>query len=248
MFRATKAPTTQAGKTLIAVMVFVSMLSLWYQFGGAIRRMLPLPDSQGPGGACAIWVVGSSTVHKWTTMSQDMAPWIMQNRGVNGAYVDDVAARLSIEKVVSHPGTVIVYIGENDIADGMTGDETASQVFGMARSIQRQNPNARLIVLGMKPSPTRWPARSEQLRFNARIVHLLKSLKNATFANFGDKFLIDGRPGPYYDKEGIHLNVEGYRIWARETLKVVERTLPRVDVDRCLGKAEAVNHLEPTLR
>jgi lysophospholipase L1-like esterase len=170
-------------------------------------------------------------------MSQDMAPWLMQNRGVNGAYIHDVAARLSVEKVVSPPGTVIVYIGENDIADGMAGRVAALQVYGMVRSIRKGNPAAHIIVLGMKPSPARWAMRPEQLRFNRRIMELIRPLRNTAFADFGDKLLIDGVPGPYYDKAGIHLNREGYRLWARETLRIVETTLPRAQVDRCLGAA-----------
>lgn len=226
---------SQTGKILIAVLIFLSIISFWFQFGGAIRRMFPLPGGQGPGGTCAIWAVGSSTLHKWTTMSEDMAPWITQNRGVNGASVEDVAARLQAETVVSHPGTVIVYIGENDIARGSSGEETALKVSGMVKSLRSENQHAHIIVLGMKPSPTRWVTRSEQLRFNGRIAELLKPQRNTVFVDFGNRFLVDGLPGPYYDEQGIHLNADGYRIWARETRQVVERTLPQGDVDRCTG-------------
>lgn len=203
-------------KSAFAVAIVCSSIFGWWQFQGDITRRIPLPGSEGAGGPCSVWFAGSSTIRRWASMAADMAPWRTHNRGVEGAMVQDIAARLENEKIGKVPAIVVFYLGENDIAHGATAEQTSARVAGMVAAIGRKMPGVRTVVVGLKPSPTRWAFRAEQLRYNTMIANFVRARPNATFVDFGDKLLVAGKPGPYYDDSGIHLNPQGYRLWGHE--------------------------------
>lgn len=224
------------GKTLFGLLIFVSIILAWMQFGGRVMRNIPLPGGGAAGGSCVVWFVGSSTIYRWNTMAKDMAPWVVANRGVNGAMVDDLANRLEADPLTAIPGTIVFYIGENDIANGMTAEDAARRLEAMIVATHRRIP-VRSVIIGLKPSPTRWAVRDEQLRFNEIAADLARKTPNSTFFDFGGRLLVKGKPGPYYDDGGIHLNRRGYRLWADGMRRALARAVPPAEFARCSAKS-----------
>jgi hypothetical protein len=70
-----------ASKLLIAVVAFATVLGGWIGGRFLITMHTPLPDAGGQQGRCVIWFVGSSSIHRWTTLAADIAPWITHNCG-----------------------------------------------------------------------------------------------------------------------------------------------------------------------
>lgn len=223
-------------KSAFAVAIFCSSIFGWWQFQGDITRRMPLPGRAGDGGPCSVWFAGSSTIRRWTSMAVDMAPWRTQNRGVEGAMVQDIAARLENEKTTKAPAIIVFYLGENDIAHGATAEQASTRVADMVTAIGRKMPGVRTLVVGLKPSPKRWGLRAQQLRYNAMIASFARTRSNTTFVDFGDKLLVAGKPGPYYDDSGIHLNPRGYRLWGHE-MKQALAGLPGVAA--CIARSRA---------
>ena len=155
-------------KTALGVGVFVSTVAGWSLVAPHVSAHRPLPDADGPDGSCAIWFVGSSSIHRWTSMRADMAPWGVRNRGVNGALTGEVSARFQNEAVTTPPGAIVFYLGENDIAAGADADDVEGAVEHLVRIAAQRMPGTRLFVIGLKPSPARWSQRAAQRRFNAR--------------------------------------------------------------------------------
>ncbi|WP_083925539.1 GDSL-type esterase/lipase family protein [Sphingomonas sp. Mn802worker] len=203
-----------AGKTLFGLVVFMAVL--WgYAFASqqwALRT--PLPEGAPRSGRCSIWFIGSSTIHKWTNMREIMSPWDARNRGVNGATLDEIDTRYRLDdRTAGTPAAVVFYIGENDIADGMTGSEAAQGVRVLVMHQRTKMPNTPAFVLGMKPSPTRWRFRAQQQAFDRTIQPMIAKMSGVRFVAAGDTLLIDGQPGAFYQDDGIHLNDAGYRRW-----------------------------------
>lgn len=220
------------GKLSLGAVVFVSTIGAWSVVGPRIAAHRPLPDA-GVGGRCAIWFVGSSSIHRWTSMAADMAPWETHNRGVNGALVDEVAARFLNAPVDRAPAAVVFYLGENDIADGAPAREVGHALAALVDHAHRRMPAARVYVVGLKPSPARWAQRPEQIKVNTLMADWTRRSGKATFVDVGGSLLVDGRPGPFFEEDGIHLDTAGYRHWSRPLRAGIEAAMPMAERRAC---------------
>lgn len=225
---------TVAAKAALGVVIFSSALGAVTMISDRLALHRALPDAGGAQGRCAVWFVGSSSIHRWTNMAETMAPWNPHNRGVNGATLDDVRHRFANETVTVPPEAFVLYIGENDIADGMRAEQVARGIAGLLDDQARVMPRTPAFVIAIKPSPTRWSSRPEQLRLNA-LMREVAARRRVTFLDVGDDLLIDGRPGPFYRDDGIHLSDAGYKVWGRDIRIAFDRAMPHTVVRRCTG-------------
>lgn len=221
------------GKLALGVTVFVTILSGWGVIAPVIARHRMLPDDALPQGPCAIWFVGSSSIHRWTTMAARMRPWIAHNRGVNGALLPEISSRFANERAVAAPGAIIFYAGENDISARRPGDMIARDLAGLVQEAHRRMPSARLFIVTLKPSPARWNVRREQLWLSAVIRQRIAPAVGATVIDNADALFVDGRLGPFYRDDNIHLNDDGYRRWGGRIRQVVDKTMSEAARTRC---------------
>lgn len=220
-------------KLSLAAGVFAAVLGGWSVAEPLVRARLALPDDKTTTGPCAVWFVGSSSVHRWTSMAADMAPWPTHNRGVNGALLAEVSARFTRSGENAPPTAIVFYVGENDLAAGMSAEAVTSGILALVADARRRMPQARLFVVGMKPSPTRWQFRAAQLRVNAEVAQAAARDRTFAFLPIGDALLVDGRPGDFYQPDGIHLDAEGYSHWAGALRVAFERGMPAALTARC---------------
>lgn len=228
-----------AGKILFALAVFGGTVGGYAFVARQWALRSPLPNGSPPSDRCSIWFVGSSTVHKWIGMRAAMAPWDARNRGVDGATLAEVRTRFRLDdRAAGTPAAVVFYIGENDIAGGMTGREAAN---GMRLLVTRQRtrmPNTPVYVLGMKPSPERWRFRAEQQEYDRVVQSMIAGMRGARFLAAGDTLLIGGRPGAFYQDDGVHLNEAGYRRWGGFIRQQLESTPALRDHRGCGFRAD----------
>lgn len=223
-------------KLVFALLVFAATFIGVSQLRPLLMSRVPLPGETGAGGPCAVWFIGSSTVARWSTMDRDMAPWRTQNRGVGGALIPELDSRFEVEAMPELPGMVVVYVGDNDLAAGRTATEAAEQLFAFVDSIRGRMPGARLLLLGIKPSPARWALRGEQQRFERLLRARFGASERIGFVDVAPSLLIGGRPGPYYVEDGIHLNQAGYRAWGGAVRRAVEAAVSPDQATRCTGR------------
>ncbi|SIQ59367.1 Lysophospholipase L1 [Rhizobium sp. RU35A] len=170
---------------------------------------------------------GSSSFRLWGTMQQDLQSLDIVNLGFGGG--TNLSGRHYLQKLLIplKPERIVLYFGENDIAnDGLTGQTTFEHMKALLADIRAELPAARIFVLGTKQSPTRWIYADEVDRYNA--------LTEAWCGESGQAHFIDasrgligenGRPmGRYYQPDFIHLNAGGYALWA-EVLKRIPELL-----------------------
>ncbi|CAD7941150.1 unnamed protein product [Amoebophrya sp. A120] len=165
---------------------------------------------------------GDSDISHWRNqMPTDggaSAKRTLVNVGVGGAEMLHVAyyAERCFEKY--RPDVVLLCAGENDIGSGTSSASTFSY-FQKAYSCFRAKSGSSLpiIYMGTKPEPATESLRSEYLSYDG----LIKERTNADAAfHFVDSW--DLQDYKFYDKDELHLSPEGYEVWNRRVLAILD--------------------------
>ena len=181
-----------------------------------------LPDDGGRQGACALWFIGSSSMHRWSGLRQDMSPWVAHNRGINGALYPEIIAGFR-RAAEAAPSALILYAGENDIAAGVP---IPSVIEGLADFLDlrsKRMAHVPVFLLSMKPSPGRWQFYPQQQQFNRAAAKLIARYPDVTMVDTTTPMLVEGKPGGFYREDGVHMNPAGYDIWARTVKAALAR-------------------------
>lgn len=223
-------------KAALALAVFSALVGGWWLFqfrqAEAFARSLPLPNHVRQDG-CAIWFVGSSSMSRWETLQRDMEPWTAHNRAIPGATLEEISTRFFNERNPQVPEAIVFYAGENDIAFGNSAQTVAAQFASFMQGKTARMGQVPVYFMTVKPSPTRWDDRGTQAAYVAAVRRLAAGRKDLVVVDTASRFLIGGRPGPFYKDDGIHLNDQGYRIWSSRLRDTLGATMPASLVRRC---------------
>ena len=167
-----------------------------------------------PGG---VVFVGSSTVRMWTRLAQDFArvPGGVVNRGFGGSTLADCSL-FARELVVRYrPRQVVVYAGDNDLAEGRTPLQVLDSFARFANTVRAELPEARISFVSVKPSPSREQLMPQIRETNHVISAYLNLLPNSEFIDIYTPMLgADGRPRmELFRGDRLHMTDEGYRLW-----------------------------------
>ena len=101
-------------------------------FGAADRAHPPAPD--------AVLFIGSSSIRLWTTLATDFPQVRTINRGFGGSEIDD--STYFADRIVApyRPGAIVMYAGDNDLADGDTSAARAEDFAGLRAQGARGRP------------------------------------------------------------------------------------------------------------
>lgn len=224
-------------KLIVPLLVFGLILGGWTWYNRYREGTATLPDDESGNGACTLWFVGSSSIRRWDSLHKDMAPWITHNRGINSATFDQILPRFTnIENGGRAPEAIILYAGENDIAQGAPLRKIIRQMAAFLEARSEKFGNLPVLVLSMKPSPGRWQSFGDQQILNGAIVRLLPRMSNAHYVDITTPLLVDGKLGDNYREDKVHMNPAGYRIWADVVRERLDEILPRKTIERCTGK------------
>ncbi|MDI1294825.1 MAG: GDSL-type esterase/lipase family protein [bacterium] len=221
-------------KILMAVLIFACIIGGWRLYTHHRETGATLPDDHAQQGNCVLWFVGSSSIHRWTSLDRDMAPWIAHNRGINGATFADILPRFAnVEPTDARPRAIILYVGENDIATGVPVRTTIRQLGAFLDLRSRKLGDVPVLILSMKPSPGRRANFHDQQLFNGAALRLIPHARQAYYVDITTPLLKDGKLGDNYQPDGVHMNGQGYRIWAGIVRQRLADILPRPIVNAC---------------
>ncbi|MET0307717.1 MAG: GDSL-type esterase/lipase family protein [Sphingomonas sp.] len=224
------------GKLFVAILVFVVVFGGWlsFRYVASVREARePLPEIGGKREACMLWFIGSSSMRNWTTLATDMAPWDARNRGIGGATMDEITSRFENETPGPLPRAIIYYAGENDIAFGVSAEQAIAQLRAFIAAKRRRMGQLPLLLMSLKPSPTRWDDRPTQASYNAAARRIAETEQDIGYIDIVPSLLIDGKPGPFYVDDGIHMNAAGYAMWAAAIRSALPRELPLPILRQC---------------
>ena len=172
-------------------------------------------DRQNPPPKHAVVFIGSSSIQSWKSLADDFPGTKVINRGFGGSELADSVFYVDRIVIPYRPKMVVLYAGDNDLANGRTPQEVLEDYKAFVERVHRKLPTTKIAYISIKPSPAR--------------AFLLQSMKDAnrlikTYANH-DKRLIyidvftpmlgkDGSPRPeLFGADRLHMNSEGYGLW-----------------------------------
>lgn len=113
------------------------------------------------------------------------------------------------------PKTVVLYEGDNDPFDNQSPADVRAALEELVRRVRNVLPNARFLILGVKPSPSRQDKFAAYREINRLLKEWAAKDGNAAMFDLWDSFLgTDGKPRPeLFDSSGLHLTAAGYQIF-----------------------------------
>lgn len=170
--------------------------------------------------------VGSSSIRLWN-LGQSFPQLEASNHGFGGSQLSDSVHFFDRIVAPVKPSVIVVYAGDNDIAAGKKAGDVAEDFRNfVARARESLPEDTRIIYIAIKPSIKRWALRDEMQSANQMIQAECEKHAAVKFADVWQPMLDEqGMPRTsLFQKDGLHLNPEGYRVW--ESVLAKELTLP----------------------
>ena len=168
-----------------------------------------------PGG---VLFVGSSSIRLWSDLESQFHDLpVVIKRGFGGSQLADCVKHLSRLVLRYRPRTVLVYAGDNDLANGSAPGEVLRRFTAFADGVHQALPDTEIFYISIKPSPARI-ALLPQIRATNALIHDYADREGKV--DYIDVFtpMVDasGRPRPeLFRADALHLNADGYALWKR---------------------------------
>ena len=179
----------------------------------------------------AILFIGSSSIRRWDTIAEDMAPYPVIQRGFGGSKYSDVA--VYAERLIQpHQYRALVLFVANDVS-GSPEDHTPEEVEKLVRYIidvsKDHQPDAPIFLIEITPTLSRWDVWPQTRQLNARLREIALTEPQTYFiATAGDYLTANKQPRQnLFVDDQLHLNRAGYRRWT----EIIRRRLDTVLAD-----------------
>jgi lysophospholipase L1-like esterase len=183
-------------------------------------------SAQATGG---IVFVGSSIIHRWTNLADQMAPLPVLNRGFDGAVTSDMLRVLDSLVVPLRPRVIVYYCGSNDVDVGEPASAIAERIQLFLTRAPAALPDVRIVFLSVIKAPEkrdRWKVVDEV----NRLIQAAVSDRNRLEYLDVNSALVDRRGAPRMDlymADQLHLRPAAYEAVARIVKPVVTKALER---------------------
>ena len=185
------------------------------RFANAMANFAAM-DKESPAPENAIVFVGSSSIRRWNTLTEDMAPLTVINRGFGGSNMHDALDHIEQTVLRYKPRAVVLYEGDNDLSSFKATPAMVMEAFtDFTDRLYHRLPQTRLYVLSIKPSLSRmdvWPTMqltNQQLVKACTVMSKCEYIDVATpmFSNDG------GLSKSLFVEDDLHMTPAGYKIW-----------------------------------
>lgn len=172
-------------------------------------------DSASPPPPAPVLFVGSSSIRMWESLATDFPGIPVLNRGFGGSRMDDVLRYADRVVFRYKPRAIVLYEGDNDLQDGRTPARIAGDVAEFLSRVRTTLPQARVVCLAVKPSPSRWNLAEKVRQTNALLQAVVAQDTMATYVDVYTPMLgADGRPrAELFLADSLHMTPAGYAIW-----------------------------------
>lgn len=178
------------------------------EFAAADSKLAP-----PPGG---VLFVGSSSIRLWDGLEEDFAALpVVIKRGFGGSRLSDCVHYLDRLVIPYRPRLVLVYAGDNDLAEGKTAAEVLQQFEAFVQGVRSALPETRIAFISIKPSPARASLLPEIRRANALVEQFASVHPGVAYVDvYSPMLAADGSPrGELFRPDALHLNAKGYALW-----------------------------------
>ena len=179
-------------------------------------------DKNNPPLQGAILFVGSSSILYWRTLTEDMAPLKVINRGFGGSQMFEL--NMFRDRIVTNykPRAIVVYEGDNDVAAGKNTEEIIGAYEDFVQHIDKVLPDSDICFISAKPSIKRAHMLSQQTEVNERLKSMADSRDDMCYLDvaksmFNEKGEIRAE---IFVADNLHPNAAGYKVW-KDVIKPV---------------------------
>lgn len=203
---------------LIFVAVSVISIKVYAQdplrFSSEIAAFKNSDQASPPAEGCVLFT-GSSSIRFWKTLAADFPGYCVMNRGFGGSQISDVNYFFNNVVAPYKPQMIVLYAGDNDIADGKKPEEILGDLKEFVEKVRDLSAGIPVLFISAKPSPSRWELKAVYEQFNSLAREYCKSEKNVYFIDIFRAMLGEnGRPVPaLYVQDSLHMTSKGYAIW-----------------------------------
>jgi len=158
---------------------------------------------------------GSSSIRQWTDLAVDFKNSSTVNLGFGGSTLGSCAWFFNRIMSGYDPKRIIIYAGDNDLADGRHPQEVCLFFEELVERVRKKYGSIPCYFISLKPSIARW-ALIDQFRYTNELIS--KEINNHSNWRWVDIFtpMLNGEGQPdsnYYIADGLHLNKKGYLLW-----------------------------------
>ncbi len=177
----------------------------------------------------AVFFLGSSSIVGWNVMkSFPDLPTV--NCGFGGSQMVDAARYVDRLVIPWKPRVLVVYSGDNDLKAGKSPEQVRDDFRALAEKVHKQRPRTKIVLIGVKPSIARWNLIDKVRATNKLLAACAEqdAQKRIVFVDVEPLMLdAEGRPrADIFKDDGLHLNVEGYALWAKRIAPLLEEKAP----------------------
>jgi lysophospholipase L1-like esterase len=199
---------------LIFTIGFTAGFAQQHPFEGEVRSLSARLDSIGwnPGGTV---VTGSSTIKMWRSLPEISSGEAVLNTGFGGSKAADLERYLFPLVLKFDPKRVFIYEGDNDLWADVPIQEILNSLKQIVTRIHLVDPGIEIILIGAKPSPSRWKKKETYQTFNQLLKAYCDREEQVTYLHTWNALTdAQGNPRPeLYIQDQLHLNSAGYMIW-----------------------------------
>jgi lysophospholipase L1-like esterase len=180
-------------------------------------RAFASQETKSAAPANAILFVGSSSIVKWETLRQDMAPLTVINHGFGGSTMGDLVHWLEPVVLKYRPRAVVLYEGDNDVGQYQAKPEQVLEQFKrLVSQIHAELPETRIYFLAIKPSVLRWAAWPIMMRTNELVRAMSSEDDLLVYVDVASPMLDErGQPrADLFEADQLHMNARGYELWS----------------------------------
>ncbi len=175
-----------------------------------------------------ILFIGSSSIRRWKTIKNDLAPLPVLNRGFGGSTMPEADYYFFRTVTPYKPSAIVLYEGDNDVLAPFLTPEVILRSFIIFTELSKQYlPRTKIFFVSIKPSPSRSKYQQKMNQVNQLIEEYCRDDK--------DLYYIDITKGMYdhkgnirtdiFRKDLLHLNSKGYELWAKIIKEALMRNL-----------------------
>ena len=174
-------------------------------------------DAAHPPQRDAVVFVGSSSIVKWKSLTEDFRGMSVVNRGFGGSELADSVEFADEIVIPYHPRAVVLYAGDNDIAAGKSAEAVLSDFRAFRSKVHAGVPTARIYYLSIKYSPSRAKFQSTMRQANSLIAADCASTDYCTFVDVNSPLLdAHGQPRPeLFEADQLHMKADTYALWVK---------------------------------
>ncbi|MDD5139885.1 MAG: GDSL-type esterase/lipase family protein [Verrucomicrobiales bacterium] len=193
----------------------------WEKDIAAFERM----DITNPPPKNAVEFIGSSTIVRWKTLTEDFPGQPVFNRGFGGSEIVD-STHFAPRVIFPYAPRMIVFrAGGNDLWAGKSPEQVFADFKEFTATVHAKLPETEIVFISWNPTPARWKQHEQEKELNRLVADFACQTPHLKYIEAYDLSLgADGQPRPeLFVADKLHFNADGYKLLAERVRPIFSK-------------------------